>query len=353
MRPFVAVSLALVVAPARALEPVDVRPVEGPSAWSTVGVLRSTEPLGSGNVAVHAFTTYRAVPSTDNAADRAMWLGEVGGAFGLTPRLTLAVAAPLLVRGYGVYGVPLSALGDVRVVLAHTAVEPGVVGPGLAWTVGVRAPTGDRASGIAYAAPAATASVHGEYRAAIADLLAHAGVGYPLDDAASQAGAVLAAPRVVVDAGLGVTMRTRDIFGVGPATPRLELASTLRRAATGSDAFDATFVHLSERFFLDADEDLSLVVSLGGSVAGAREAFGTVGLRYTPRSHDRDGDGVPDRVDQCPELEEDRDGFEDGDGCPEVDNDNDDVGDEDDKCPNEAGPPENQGCPEPKPAPSP
>lgn len=350
MRPLVFV-LAVFAVPARALEPVDVRPTDAPSAWSTVGVLRSTEPLGVGLVAAHAFTTYRAVPTTDNAADRTMWLGEVGGAYGLTPRLTLALSAPVLLRGYGVYGVPLSALGDARVLLAHTAVTPGIVGPGLAWTVGFRAPTGDRASGIAYAAPAATASVHGEYRAAIADLLAHAGVSFPLGDAASQAGAVPAAPRVLLDAGVGVTMRMRDVFGVGPATPRLELASTMRSAATGSDAFDALFLHLSERFFLDEDEDLSLVVSFGGSLRGAREGFGTIGLRYTPRVHDRDGDGVPDRVDQCPELEEDRDGFEDGDGCPEVDNDNDDVGDEDDKCPNEAGPAENQGCPEPKPEP--
>jgi hypothetical protein len=349
MRSFV-VSLALLSSLARALEPVDARPVDAPSAWGTVGVMRGTEPLGDANVAVHAFTTYRAVTSAESAADRTMWLGDVGGAYGLTPRLTLAFSAPVLLRGYGVYGAPLTALGDARFVLAHTAVVPGVVGPGLAWSLGVRAPTGDRASGIAYAAPAATASIHGEYRAAIVELLAHAGVAAPLDEAASKAGVVPEAPRVVVDAGFGVTMRMRDLLSVGPTSPKVELASTLRRAASGSSAFDALFVHLSERFFLDGDEDVALVVSLGGTVSGPREAFGTVGLRYTPRLHDRDGDGVPDRVDQCPELEEDRDGFEDGDGCPEVDNDNDDVGDEDDKCPNEAGPEENHGCPLPKPA---
>jgi hypothetical protein len=279
-----------------------------------------------------------------------MWLGDVGGAYGLSPRLTLALSAPMLVRGYGVYGAPLTALGDARFVLAHTAVSPGVFGPGLVWTVGVRAPTGDRASGVAYAAPAATASVHGEYRAAIVNLLAHLGVAAPLGDAASNAGVVSEAPRVVVDASFGVTMRARDVLFAGPTAPKLELATTLRRAATGSGAFDALFLHLSERFFLDDDEDVALVVSLGGTVSGSREAFGTIGLRFTPRVHDRDGDGVPDRVDQCPEIEEDGDGFEDSDGCPEIDNDNDNVGDEDDKCPNEAGPEENQGCPAPKPS---
>lgn len=353
MRALAASVLLLVASRARALEPVDARPVDAPTAFATAGVLRSTEALGSGNLAAHAFTTYRFVPTTDNAADRAMWLGELGGAFGLSPRVSIALSAPVLLRGYGVYGVPLTAVGDLRLSLAHTAIAPGVVGPGLAWTLGLRAPTGDRSSGIAYAAPAATASVQGEYRAAIVEVLAHAGVAYLLGESPSLAGAVVSAPRVVVDAGLGFTMRMRDLLGVGPTSPRLELASTMRRAASGSHALDAVFVHLSERFFLDEDEDLALVVSLGGSVSGAREGFGTLGVRYTPRVHDRDGDGVPDRIDQCPELEEDRDGFEDGDGCPEVDNDNDDVGDEDDKCPNEAGPAENQGCPVPREEPSP
>lgn len=347
MRPFV-VSLALLSFPALALEPIDARPVEAPIAWGTTGVLRSTEPLGDHGIALLGFTTYRAVPSSGDAGDRTMWLGELGGAFGLTPRLTLGLTAPLLLRGYGVYGAPLSALGDARLVLAHTLVAPGIVGPGLAWAIGARAPTGDRASGIAYAAPTATASVHGEYRAAIVELLGHAGIAVPIGEATSIAGVVPEAPHVVVDAGVGVTMRMRDLLSVGPTTPRVELAATLRRAASGSSAFDAVFLHASERFFADADEDVAVVVSLGGAISGPREVFGTVGLRYTPRTHDRDGDGVPDRIDQCPELEEDRDGFEDGDGCPEVDNDNDDVGDEEDKCPNDAGPPETEGCPAPK-----
>jgi OmpA-OmpF porin, OOP family len=32
---------------------------------------------------------------------------------------------------------------------------------------------------------------------------------------------------------------------------------------------------------------------------------------------DRDGDGIPDDVDQCPDLAEDFDGYQDSDGCPE------------------------------------
>lgn len=49
---------------------------------------------------------------------------------------------------------------------------------------------------------------------------------------------------------------------------------------------------------------------------------------------DRDGDGLFDAVDQCPDVPEDRDEYEDTDGCPEVDNDNDGIVDVNDGCPN-------------------
>jgi outer membrane protein OmpA-like peptidoglycan-associated protein len=49
---------------------------------------------------------------------------------------------------------------------------------------------------------------------------------------------------------------------------------------------------------------------------------------------DRDGDGIPDAQDACPDRPEDIDGFEDNDGCPDIDNDLDRVLDIADKCPN-------------------
>jgi OOP family OmpA-OmpF porin len=62
---------------------------------------------------------------------------------------------------------------------------------------------------------------------------------------------------------------------------------------------------------------------------------GELGLGWAPRVHDQDEDGVPDEVDQCPELAEDKDGFEDSDGCPDFDNDDDGVPDDSDRCPTE------------------
>ncbi len=60
---------------------------------------------------------------------------------------------------------------------------------------------------------------------------------------------------------------------------------------------------------------------------------------------DRDGDGILDNVDKCPDEPEDVDTFEDEDGCPDPDNDKDTVLDVEDQCPLVPGDPNNQGCP--------
>jgi outer membrane protein OmpA-like peptidoglycan-associated protein len=64
-----------------------------------------------------------------------------------------------------------------------------------------------------------------------------------------------------------------------------------------------------------------------------------------PLVKDTDGDGIPDDLDRCPLDPEDKDGFQDEDGCPDLDNDNDGIVDKLDRCPNVPGPIENQGCP--------
>ena len=66
---------------------------------------------------------------------------------------------------------------------------------------------------------------------------------------------------------------------------------------------------------------------------------------------DRDGDGILDDVDKCPDDPEDNDGFEDEDGCPDPDNDKDGILDVDDLCPNDPedkdGFEDEDGCPDP------
>jgi len=64
-----------------------------------------------------------------------------------------------------------------------------------------------------------------------------------------------------------------------------------------------------------------------------------------PTTKDSDGDGIPDDIDRCPLDPEDFDGWQDEDGCPDPDNDGDGIVDKADACPNEPGPVENKGCP--------
>jgi outer membrane protein OmpA-like peptidoglycan-associated protein len=67
--------------------------------------------------------------------------------------------------------------------------------------------------------------------------------------------------------------------------------------------------------------------------------------RGCPVAKDTDGDGLPDDIDRCPLDPEDKDGFQDEDGCPDPDNDGDGIVDKADACPNDPGPLENRGCP--------
>ncbi len=97
-------------------------------------------------------------------------------------------------------------------------------------------------------------------------------------------------------------------------------------------------------------------LSLGGGT-GLQPAKGAnpdvrafIGIVFEPNIGDRDGDGLKDDVDKCPDDPEDFDAFEDEDGCPEPDNDRDGILDEDDKCPlipeDKDGFQDEDGCPE-------
>jgi OOP family OmpA-OmpF porin len=96
----------------------------------------------------------------------------------------------------------------------------------------------------------------------------------------------------------------------------------------------------------------------GGAGAGVLEGYGVptwrvfIGATFTPTSHDRDYDGVPDSKDQCVEFAEDRDAVQDADGCPEedADADQDGVSDDADRCPTTKetinGIQDDDGCPD-------
>ncbi|MBX3251146.1 MAG: OmpA family protein [Myxococcales bacterium] len=100
-------------------------------------------------------------------------------------------------------------------------------------------------------------------------------------------------------------------------------------------------VFQTDRALAGASDGGVLVIGLSVAYPGTRAP---APAEEAPR--DRDGDGIADARDGCPDEPEDFDGFEDADGCPEADNDGDGVLDADDRCPMEPGSIENEGCPD-------
>ena len=67
------------------------------------------------------------------------------------------------------------------------------------------------------------------------------------------------------------------------------------------------------------------------------------GKKYTVKEPDRDGDGIIDKEDKCPDTP----GIKEYDGCPIPDTDGDGINDKEDKCPTVKGVREYEGCPIP------
>lgn len=114
------------------------------------------------------------------------------------------------------------------------------------------------------------------------------------------------------------------------------------------EAIGGLKLYLARNSFLSFGAGRGLVPNKGANPD--LRAF--IGIIFEPNIGDRDGDGIKDDVDKCPDDPEDRDGFEDDDGCPDPDNDKDGIPDVDDKCPNDPedinGFEDEDGCPDGK-----
>ncbi len=112
------------------------------------------------------------------------------------------------------------------------------------------------------------------------------------------------------------------------------------------EAIGGVKLYLARNSFLSLGAGRGLMPSKGSNPDF--RAF--IGIVFEPNIGDRDGDGLKDDIDKCPDDPEDFDGFEDEDGCPDPDNDRDGILDGDDKCPNipedKDGYQDEDGCPE-------
>ncbi len=156
--------------------------------------------------------------------------------------------------------------------------------------------------------------------------------------------------------GLSRSIGTQLTYGLGIAAglvkDRLDLMAEIygyadvtgQQKATPLEVLGGLKVYLAQNSFLMFGAGAG-VIGNGGEQTGSPRVRAFLGIVYEPRIGDRDGDGIRDNVDQCPDQPEDMDGFEDSDGCPELDNDNDGIPDSKDKCPLVKGTWDHQGCP--------
>jgi len=276
---------------------------------------------------------------------------------GFTERITLGVAVPTLVYQDGddeelLTGdepLPKSGLGDVRADLKATIVEPGTLGTfALAGLVRGTLPTSTE---LAFSGHD---SATGEFRF-LAEL------SYIKMKLQATGGVRLREDVKVLDQTLGYDLPWGAALLWNLGNPRdAGLAWQLAAEARGNVGLEPDF----------ADEIASPVLGgasvrlraddwsfLLGGEAGINDAMGAPRFRavlsagYAPRVKDADRDGLEDHLDQCPQVAEDLDKFQDSDGCPEVDNDGDAVADADDRCPKELedgdGFQDSDGCPDP------
>ncbi|MCL2778347.1 MAG: hypothetical protein FWD73_10110 [Polyangiaceae bacterium] len=261
--------------------------------------------------------------------------------------------------------VPKSAMGDIGLTIKGTLLPNDAGGFGLAGIGLVTLPTGDRSSFAGEGSVNASARALAEYTLLFASVQASLGYhlrtnhhtwpapeigGYRFGNEVPWSLGIMVRPGV-----LGIDSDNRQRWeiaahGALPAGPVGPFGS----GDPGSSALSPVLLGASNRIELGHYRDAFVLV---GAEVGLNQAIGTpvvrgiVSIGWAPRDHDRDHDGIPDDVDQCPDIPEDKDGFEDDDGCPDIDNDNDGILDKDDACPNVAGvpstDPKKNGCPAP------
>jgi hypothetical protein len=138
--------------------------------------------------------------------------------------------------------------------------------------------------------------------------------------------------------GFGLSVRPQA-FGLDKQG-RFRVSAELRGSVALTPEFgDATSSPLSTA--LSARYTVGNVSTLLGTEIALSSAIGdptvrpVLAIAWAPRFYDADNDQIADDDDECVELAEDRDGFEDRDGCPDFDNDDDGVPDDEDRCPKE------------------
>jgi len=134
------------------------------------------------------------------------------------------------------------------------------------------------------------------------------------------------AVEIPVGAGIAYAITPQKFDVVGEITGAIPLGG---ENYFPLEAIAGIKLYLGKNSFLSLGGGYGLIPGAGASPAP--RAF--IAIILEPNLGDRDGDGIKDDVDDCPDDPEDEDQFQDEDGCPEDDNDRDGIKDWDDACP--------------------
>lgn len=307
--------------------------------------VQGTRTPGPGRTALGVFTHYSASvlkldgpagQQIDAVSDR--FAGSFSAELGIGSRLALGFALPVILYQAGEVGPgepPLRAYapGDPSIALRYRFVgdvASGFMrnddGPGVALQLNGTVPAGYDDAYAGEGSARVELQLLGDIHLLSAGLGAAIGVRHRFYE------------RSVLD----VRLHDEFTFGVAlkaPIPPLFPLEGLLElRGATdfrkaGSTALE---LDLGARYPLAKGWTFQIAAGPGLTSGVGTPSFRVLaGVLFAPEDPDSDGDGIPDDVDACPPLPEDRDGFQDSDGCPDPDNDNDLVPDADDLCPNQ------------------
>ncbi|MCC6874314.1 MAG: OmpA family protein [Sandaracinaceae bacterium] len=165
--------------------------------------------------------------------------------------------------------------------------------------------------------------------------------------------------QLVPDRGRDVRYEDLLRFGIAigwRAADAIELAAELYGSQIIDDWGNPGALSLEALGGLKIFVERSSYLMLGGGAGiptggfQAADARALVAFVFEPSLGDRDGDGLRDDADRCPDEPEDFDDYADEDGCPDPDNDRDGILDADDACPSipedRDGDADGDGCPE-------
>jgi OmpA-OmpF porin, OOP family len=354
-----ALALAFITTFANAdpLPSVDVRHFNPSTAPDSSLYLESALTPGAGKWNVGSWISWAHRPVVLRDADDEVVANLVGqqlsldllGSVGITNRAAIGLSIPAVLHQDGdsspetaaVLGdssLPGQALGDVALTGKVNLVPYEEMGGfGLAALARVTAPTGDRNAYVGEGSMTSELRLLAEYK--LVAVAAQATAGFKLRTAEREFAGETWGNEIPWGVGLSLRPQALGWDDSGDWTWVLETHGALPAGPASpftSAPLSPAIAGFSARY--EVARDLSLVGGVEGPLDGAvgvplvRVA---AGITWAPRPHDMDHDAVDDDVDECPELAEDRDGFEDHDGCPDFDNDSDGTPDQEDRCPGE------------------